>query len=187
MQFSTAHIATLLRYTGISFIAGSVTHGVFSEKRSLVTALIGVVLFIIASLLESRDQSQAKQSWTSLIGFGIMASIGLGFFTGGLQHFPDSPDRSLWVVPLGFVLSVLATHWLDKGLLKDRLKYVCVGFLLVVCLSVSAWLFFDDHHDAAHDHADARTPAAMEQQPLAPASVANAPPAPAKKDHGHKH
>jgi di/tricarboxylate transporter len=170
------------KYTGISFIAGSVTHGVFSEQRSLVTALIGVVLFIAASLLESKDEGQTKQSWTSLIGFGIMASIGLGFFTGGLQHFPDSPDRSLWVVPLGFVLSVLATHWLDKGLLKDRMKYVCVGFLLVVALSVSAWLVFDDHHGAAHDHADAKPPAAMEQHPLVPASAPSAP-----ANHGHKH
>jgi hypothetical protein len=32
----------------------------------------------------------------------------LDFFTGGLQHFPDSPVRSAWVVPLGFAVSVPA-------------------------------------------------------------------------------
>ena len=39
---------------------------------------------------------------------GTLLSIGLGFFTGGLQHFPDSPARSAWVVPLGFAISILA-------------------------------------------------------------------------------
>ena len=37
-----------------------------------------------------------NHGFLDLLGFGIVASIGLGFFTGGLQHFPDSPGRSLW-------------------------------------------------------------------------------------------
>jgi putative flippase GtrA len=157
MNFPTTHLATLCKYTGISFIAGSVTHGVFSETRSFITAFIGIVLYLIASYLESRLRSDEPRKWTDIIAFGVLASIGLGFFTGGLQHFPDSPDRSLWVVPIGFVMSVLATHWLDVGLnvvpAKDRLRYSFVGLLTVIALSVSAWLYFDGGpDDVAHDH-----------------------------------
>jgi integrase len=41
------------------------------------------------------DRAAMMQRWADLLGFGIVGSIGLGFFTGGLQHFPDSPGRSL--------------------------------------------------------------------------------------------
>ena len=41
------HIAMALKYGGISFIAGSVSHGVFSGQRSVITAGIGVLAFIL--------------------------------------------------------------------------------------------------------------------------------------------
>jgi hypothetical protein len=47
MSFATTHTATLLKYGGISFIAGAVNHGMFSESRSLITAAFGV--FFICS------------------------------------------------------------------------------------------------------------------------------------------
>ena len=102
----------LLRYSGISFISGAVNHGFFSGQRSLWTAAIGMVLFVIGAVLEHRMAgNNADQPQTSLLrtlAWGSLLSIGLGFFTGGLQHFPDSPARSSWVVPLGFFVSVLA-------------------------------------------------------------------------------
>ena len=105
MNFQTQHLATLAKYAGISFIAGAVNHGMFSEQRSLLTAAIGVVFYLMGAAMELKVANDGSKSWADLLGFGIVASIGLGFFTGGLQHFPDSPERSLWVVPLGFFLS----------------------------------------------------------------------------------
>ena len=111
MNFQTQHLATLAKYAGISFIAGAVNHGMFSEQRSLLTAAIGVVFYLIGAAMELKASNDGSKSWADLLGFGIVASIGLGFFTGGLQHFPDSPERSLWVVPLGFFLSLLALYF----------------------------------------------------------------------------
>ena len=111
MNFQTQHLATLAKYAGISFIAGAVNHGMFSEQRSLLTAAIGVVFYLIGAAMELKASNDGSKSWADLLGFGIVASIGLGFFTGGLQHFPDSPQRSLWVVPLGFFLSLLALYF----------------------------------------------------------------------------
>ena len=45
----------LLRYTGISFISGAVNHGFFSGERSLWTAAIGMVLFVLGAVLEHRS------------------------------------------------------------------------------------------------------------------------------------
>jgi uncharacterized cupredoxin-like copper-binding protein len=113
--FNFHHSAMLLKYTGISFISGAVNHGFFSGMRSLWTAGIGMVLFVLGAWLEhSLDDTKSSSSqndlWRTLL-WGSLLSIGLGFFTGGLQHFPDSPARSAWVVPLGFFISVLALAW----------------------------------------------------------------------------
>ena len=107
------HVATLFRYAGISFIAGSVNHGMFSQERAQLTAAAGVLLFLAGSTLELRQRHPTERRWTAQLGFGVLASIGLGFFTGGLQHFPDSPDRSVWVVPVGFFLSLIAFYFTE--------------------------------------------------------------------------
>ncbi|WP_333846380.1 hypothetical protein [Limnohabitans sp.] len=129
MSFATTHTATLLKYGGISFIAGAVNHGMFSESRSLITAAFGVCFYLLGSWLEMRLQDAQRLSWAYVLGVGIVSSIGLGFFTGGLQHFPDSPDRSVWVVPLGFALSLLAmvTHMVQLPRRKMRTPAIALA------------------------------------------------------------
>jgi hypothetical protein len=195
MSFPLAHIATLCKYTGISFIAGSVTHGVFSEQRSLITAAVGIILYLLASYLESLAEPDKPVQWARIVTFGVLASIGLGLFTGGLQHFPDSPTRSLWVVPIGFVMSVLASFWLEskESALprKQSLTYAFAGALVVLALSVAAWFYFHGRPDASgHDHHHA-APATQSSStssdasaPIGPASPASAAPA---KSKGHSH
>ena len=109
--FQHHHGAMLLKYSGISFISGAVNHGFFSGERSLWTAAIGIVLFVIGAAMEHRLSDNPQEQDSGLLRtlvLGALLSIGLGFFTGGLQHFPDSPARSAWVVPVGFFVSVLA-------------------------------------------------------------------------------
>ena len=109
--FEHHHGAMLLKYSGISFISGAVNHGFFSGERSLWTALVGIVLFVLGAAMEHRLSDTGQEQSSSLsrtLFLGALLSVGLGFFTGGLQHFPDSPARSAWVVPLGFFISVPA-------------------------------------------------------------------------------
>ena len=153
----------LLKYAGISFISGAVNHGFFSGERSLWTAAIGIVLFVLGAALEHRfTQSEAEPAQLGLLRtlvLGALLSIGLGFFTGGLQHFPDSPARSAWVVPLGFFISVLAlalstTHSWQRG----TTAYVLLVGALVTFGSYGAWQWLQRHPEWAatgHSHGDA--------------------------------
>lgn len=155
MSFAITHIATLLRYGGISFIAGAVNHGMFSEMRSALTAALGVVFYLLGSWLDMRLQTDEKMRWADVLGVGIVSSVGLGFFTGGLQHFPDSPQRSVWVVPLGFVLSLLAMYWMawrSRTSVRSLLVYGVSSSVLVVAASLLAWSSLKDHAADAHDH-----------------------------------
>ncbi|MGI9150711.1 MAG: plastocyanin/azurin family copper-binding protein [Limnohabitans sp.] len=155
MNFAQTHIATLLKYGGISFIAGAVNHGFFSEARSFWTAGFGVLFYLLGAWLDLRARDSKHLRWGDVLGFGLLSSIGLGFFTGGLQHFPDSPDRSLWVVPLGFVLSLLAMYFIDwRGQLRVRalVTYGLVSFAVVSAGSAAAWSLLQGLPPSAHSH-----------------------------------
>jgi uncharacterized cupredoxin-like copper-binding protein len=177
MNLPTAHFATLCKYAGISFIAGAVNHGFFSGERSLLTAAIGVLVYLLGGILEMRASPDGSQRWVDLLGLGIVSSIGLGFFTGGLQHFPDSPARSAWVVPLGFAMSLLA-YWLmqgrDRAPLRTVLGYGLVTGTVVLAGSLIAWQMLigaggGGHDHASHSHGAAPAPAAA-ALPVPPSS-----------------
>ena len=174
-SFQQHHGAMLLKYSGISFISGAVNHGFFSRTRSLWTAAIGIVLFVLGAWLEHRLNAQSDDTPSSgllqTLVLGTLLSIGLGFFTGGLQHFPDSPARSAWVVPLGFFISVLALglsaprHWP-----RAATVYVLVLGTAVTAGSWASWQWLERHPEwAATGHSHGETVAADDQHRASPA------------------
>jgi predicted MFS family arabinose efflux permease len=155
MSVQADHISTLLRYSGISGVAGAVNHGFFSEDRSFITAAIGIVLYLAGALMEHRSSAVENRDWTSFFGFGIVSSIGIGFFTGGIQHFPDSPHRSLWVVPVGFVLSLVALYLSqDRKTINLRpfMIYSILGTVAVVTGCFGALEVIQHMGLAPHEH-----------------------------------
>jgi uncharacterized cupredoxin-like copper-binding protein len=155
MNFPLSHISSLCKYTGISFTAGAITHGFFSGERAIWTAALGIAIYLVGGVLEKFANPDKAHSWTDILAIGIVASIGLGFFTGGLQHFPDSPARSSWVVPVGFVMSLIAMYLMDgKGKVKIRslLLYGAISTAIVVSASIYALNYFNEHSGESHSH-----------------------------------
>lgn len=155
MNFPLSHISSLCKYTGISFTAGAITHGFFSGERSFWTAAFGIAIYLVGGTLEKISNPDKDHSWTDVLAIGIVASIGLGFFTGGLQHFPDSPARSSWVVPVGFAMSLLAMYLMEgKGKVKIRsvLIYGVISLALVIATSLYSLSYFNEHGGDGHSH-----------------------------------
>lgn len=152
-SFQVQHSAMLLKYSGISFISGAVNHGFFTGERSLWTAAVGIVLFVLGAWMEHRSQENETSLFESL-WVGTLLSIGLGFFTGGLQHFPDSPARSSWVVPLGFVISIVALVFSLQVRVHRALVVYALGLgILVTASSWGAYQAFEKHPEwVAGDH-----------------------------------
>ncbi|MFM8577081.1 MAG: plastocyanin/azurin family copper-binding protein [Limnohabitans sp.] len=178
--FQHHHGAMLLKYSGISFISGAVNHGFFSGERSLWTAAVGIVLFVLGAAMEHRLSDTAHEQGSSLFRtllLGALLSVGLGFFTGGLQHFPDSPARSAWVVPLGFLISVPALA-LNSPLdwRRGSTLYTVLLGLGVMLGSYGAWQWLERNpqylgshghshsHDAADDHGHDAAPQGLVAQ-----------------------
>lgn len=155
MNFPLSHIASLCKYTGISFTAGAITHGFFSGERALWTAAFGIAIYLVGGALEKLSNPDKDHSWTDVLAIGVVASIGLGFFTGGLQHFPDSPARSSWVVPVGFAMSLLAMYLMEgKGKVKARgvIIYGAISLAIVIAASLYALSYYNEHGGDGHGH-----------------------------------
>ena len=162
MNFPLSHISSLCKYTGISFTAGAVTHGFFSGERALWSAGFGIAVYLLGAVLEKLTHPNKNQSWFNLLAVGVMASVGIGLFTGGLLHFADSPRRSAWVVPLGFVLSLLAMYWMEgrsKFSAKGLLVYGSAGLAIVIAASLFALSNLNaqvgDEHGHSQGHEEA--------------------------------
>jgi uncharacterized cupredoxin-like copper-binding protein len=175
-SFGKQHGIMLMKYAGISFISGAVNHGFFSGSRSLWTAAIGIVLFVAGAWLEHRaSEEQHPRGLFQSLFMGTLLSIGLGFFTGGLQHFPDSPARSAWVVPLGFFISVFALSSTLQLRWQRALWVYTLGLGIVISgLSVVAYETFDHHPEWAaggHSHGDTVSAAHDDHKDHAPDSA----------------
>lgn len=160
--FSMTHISMSLKYGGISFIAGAVSHGVFSGQRSFVTALLGLLAFMLGTWLENRDSQQVKGELLKALAISSLLGVSLGFFTGSLQHFPNSPFRSVWVVPVGFLLSLIAlalSH--NKPITASVKRYAAISFAVVLIGSLSAYGYYSQNPVAGghggHDHGEVAT------------------------------
>ena len=155
MNFPLSHISSLCKYTGISFTAGAITHGFFSGERAIWTAVFGIAIYLVGGTLEKIANPDKDHSWTDVLAIGIVASIGLGFFTGGLQHFPDSPARSSWVVPVGFAMSLLAMYLMEgkgKVKIKAALIYGAISLAIVIAASLYSLSYFNEHGGDGHGH-----------------------------------
>ena len=155
MNFSLNHISSLCKYTGISFNAGAVTHGFFTGERAIWSAVFGIAIYLVGSVLEKIANRDKYHSWTKILAIGIFASIGLGFFTVGLLHFPDSPVRSSWVVPVGFGMSLIAMYLMNgknKVKIKNVLIYGAISMTTVVVGSFYALHYFNEHGIDSHSH-----------------------------------
>jgi len=155
MNFPLSHISSLCKYTGISFTAGAITHGFFTGERAIWTAAFGIAIYLIGGVIEKIIDPDKAHSWTDILAIGIVASIGLGFFTGGLQHFPDSPARSAWVVPVGFAMSLIAMYLMDgkgKVKMKSLLVYGAISMSTVAAASFYALTYFNEHGGESHSH-----------------------------------
>lgn len=150
-QIQKEHVALIIKYTGISFITGWLSHWFFSGERQIITSLVWVVFFIIWTLLEQKPE---ERDYMRTIIFSSLLAVAIWALTGWLQHFPDSPDRSVWLVPVWFLVSIYAYLSLEKEIIynKIHLIYSLLGFIFFVGLSILLYTLVGSWYLWAWEH-----------------------------------
>ena len=104
--------------------------------------------------LENKDNGQKGAVLLKSLAISTLLAISLGLFTGSLQHFPDSPSRSLWAVPLGFAVSIVALVWVSKqAWTKSIQRYALGSFAIILVGSALAYQHYSTNPAVVHDHA----------------------------------
>jgi len=129
-MYNRQHLISLLWYIGIGFIWWSISHGFFSGTRSVIMAIIGILLFIISEYLKWWE----KDYYHLLIGW-IIYSVAVGMVNGGFQHFLDSPMRSLLIIPVWWLISTAIFPY------KETLTHYDIKKSLLIWLGVSLGLW----------------------------------------------
>jgi hypothetical protein len=152
-MYNKQHLISLMEYIGIWLIGWSITHGFFSGTRSLITAIIGILLFTIAEYLKWWQKDYLK-----LIIWSLVFSIAIGMVSGGFQHFLDSPMRSLWVIPVGWFVSTLIfpyKEWFkDYHLIKSLALWWAISIWLLWILYGSMHLIPESYFEIWWHHGD---------------------------------
>jgi hypothetical protein len=148
MTFSRSHASMLIKYIGVSFITGAISHGFFSGTRSLYTGLFGVVCFVVGTVLDTGTTNTYKT-----IILSALLAVCIGSVTGGLQHFPDSPDRSVYILPIGYVLATLLYAYIHDYVLSRReYIYIAISSVGVTLLSVGFYIYLQATHISLDTH-----------------------------------
>ncbi|MFF4871433.1 hypothetical protein [Streptomyces sp. NPDC000961] len=101
----------MLYFVGAGLISGAVVHHPLDPARYTVVAIIGVFVFLVATLVNEFMLAQDRPPFARalvVIGASLLLSFGIGMLSGGLQHFEDFPARGAVLVPLGIVVSFVA-------------------------------------------------------------------------------
>ncbi|MEU3629160.1 hypothetical protein [Streptomyces fradiae] len=112
------YIGYVLYFVGAGLISGAVVHHPLDPARYTVVAVIGVLVFLVATLVNEFLLAQDRPPLARglmVIGASLLLSLGIGMLSGGLQHFEDFPARAAILVPLGIVVSFIAFVLKDAG------------------------------------------------------------------------
>lgn len=143
----------ILQYVGISFITGAVSHGFFSGTRAALLAIIGIICFLIGILISSNEE----KAMGKILLVSMCLALSIGMFTGGLQHFLDSPDRSLFITPIGFLGSIIFFSLLHSyRFSRSSYWYMAISAISVLLFSIGYFLLISyfgmqgmpDHHSS---------------------------------------
>jgi FtsH-binding integral membrane protein len=130
------HFPLIIKYIGVSFITWAISHWFFSWERALMTGLLWIIFFVVWTLL-GRDTSKEDNFLKTTI-FSALLAVSIWALTGWLQHFPDSPERSLYIVPLGFLFSVYFYGIIENYDVWKRknILYVFIWWMISIIISL---------------------------------------------------
>jgi len=105
-------IIFILLFFGVGFISGGAVHlgeGVNVWDISLV--VVGILLFVTGSYIQEvifNKKNLIAEGIIPFLVYSLVLSIGVGMASGGIQHFVDTPQYSMFLIPIGLIIGLFA-------------------------------------------------------------------------------
>lgn len=154
----SAFLSHILRYVGVGLISGSVVHAGTLGGGSIqyvVLILLGVIAFVIGTILEERKK--IEKSLFKYVLISVILSLGVGMVSGGTQHYLDGPVYASFLIPFGLLVGYIAfilRDYKSKVTLKRIMGIVFFAAILFGVLYGIAHSIptLDNHHGSEMEH-----------------------------------
>jgi hypothetical protein len=131
--------AYLFLFVGMGLVAGSVVHFGETEQipRFLTIGFVGMVLFVIGSYIQEsllNTSNLQREGILKYVLYSLILAIGIGMISGGTQHFLDFPLYASYLLPVGFILALVAYILRNNLNLSRKGWMVLMGSALALAL-----------------------------------------------------
>lgn len=196
-------------YVGAALISGAVVHHPLDPSRFTAIAIIGAVVFLLATAFTEfviNRQRATTRSVVLMVPTSLALSFGIGSLSGGMQHFEDVPARAAVLIPVGLALSFIAyVLRYHAGRWRSMVRPAGLALLATAALSfvalhqLAVTMPAPGHDHGSHSdggHQEAPPPAAPQpapaastgpQQPAPENPPARTPPLRQSDGHTHSH
>lgn len=136
------YLGDLFHYTWIWFISWAISHWFFSSERSFIMAIIWFILFVLWELIVKQNFKDVD--YLKILFVWVLYSLSVWMINWWLQHFLDSPERSLWIIPLWFLISLLIYSSKENITFKEfknNLTSLLLFSIIISSLVIMVYLF----------------------------------------------
>jgi uncharacterized protein (DUF305 family) len=183
-QFVTSvtlpYFVYLMYFLGVGFLGGAIVHFPVNPNLYGIIGLVGAIIFTVASTLNewlTNKRHVLQEGVIKIILYSLVLSIGLGMISGGIQHFVDFPVYASYLIPGGFIISLIG-YVLNKEIKLDMThKLLLIGKISLISiplfLVLNTWAKTMDISAGGHAHGAANESTTTEESIVHSTEVTN--------------
>lgn len=147
-EVTLPYLIYLMFFLGVGLLSGSVVHFPQAPLRYFIIGATGAIIFTIGAILTEtviHHRNLLKEGGVlRFILCTLVLSLGIGMISGAIQHFQDIPLYASYLIPLGFVISLISYVLKENIPLSRRnstlllVKIMAIGLPLWLILQATA-------------------------------------------------
>jgi hypothetical protein len=146
------YLVYIVYFLGVGMTSSGIVLMPFNPVRYSIILATGLFLFstgtFINEFIIDRKQISFAKS-LKLIIVSLTLAIGIGMISGGISHFKESPTYASYLIPLGFLISIISFFIKNTyKLTETQLRSFIIGVIITTIV------LFGSLSIAAHNYLD---------------------------------
>jgi hypothetical protein len=147
------YLVYVVYFLGVGMTSSGIVLMPFNPIRYAIILATGLCLFSTGTFINEFIIDRKQMSVLKILKLVIVSlllAIGIGMISGGISHFKESPIYASYLIPLGFIISIISFFIKNAYILsKKQLRIFGIGILtttvmLYGTLSIAATHYLDN-------------------------------------------